>query len=282
MPAPVLQSTWLRACVAAFSRSSATACSIEAFIPSAAMACAHWNVIAHCRIGATHGERPTAKRRDSAPTLWLSGHRPSPLRLAVGVVAWAKAPPAGTDAHLIHLLATLPARSVLVTDAGYIGYELLVAMTTAKVRYLIRMSSRATLFTEDRQPLGKWRSRAGLVLAAMGSGEKPAAAALRLLRLTGKKADVWLLTDVLISKNFRMRQRRCFIAGTWRNEGLFRAPTSRRSAVSSFGRAPGPSASRGRRIAAGRADSVGSAPRWNCVTTANRKRSTSACGGSWC
>ncbi len=62
------------------------------------------------------------------------GHRPSPLRLAVGV-APGQRHRQRRRMHLIHLLATLPARSLLVTDAGYIGYELLVAMTTAKVRH---------------------------------------------------------------------------------------------------------------------------------------------------
>ncbi len=118
-----------------FSRSSATACSIEAFIPSG---CEHWlahGMSAHCRSGATHGKG--RQRRFEAHAV-ADGHRPSPLRLAaaatVGVAPWAKAPPA-EQMHLIHLLATLPARSLLVTDAGYIGYELLVAMTTAKVQH---------------------------------------------------------------------------------------------------------------------------------------------------
>ncbi len=46
---------------------------------------------AHCRIGATHGKG--RQRRFGAHAV-ADGHRPSPLRLAVGVAPWAKAPPA--------------------------------------------------------------------------------------------------------------------------------------------------------------------------------------------
>ncbi len=73
-----------------------------------------------------------AGKEDSAPTLWLTAI----VHLRYGLL-WAWRLGKGTASeqmHLIHLLATLPARSLLVTDAGYIGYELLVAMTTAKVR----------------------------------------------------------------------------------------------------------------------------------------------------
>ncbi len=175
-----------------------------------------------------------AGKEDSAPTLWLTAI----VHLRYGLL-WAWRLGKGTASeqmHLIHLLATLPARSLLVTDAGYIGYELLVAMTTAKVRYLIRMSSRATLFTEDRQPLGKWRQ--GLVWYwpqwAQEKNLPPLRA--RLLRLTGKKADVWLLTDVLNSKELSHATASMFYR--WRHGGtrVCFAPTNGRSAVSSFGR----------------------------------------------
>src|SRR5207253_3720343 len=111
--------------------------------------------------------------------------------------------------------------SLLVTDAGYIGYELFVAMVTAHVHYLIRMSSRATVYTEDRQPLRKWRQ--GLVWYwpqwARDKGLPPIQA--RLLRVAGKNADVWLLTDVRDSKELSHATAAQFYRWRWRNEGLF-------------------------------------------------------------
>ncbi len=95
-----------------FSRSSATACSIvEAFYPFGWRWLAH-GMSAHCRIGATHGK---GRQRRFGYHAVADGHRPSPLlRLAVGV-APGKQAIASEQMHLIHLLATLPARSLLVT-----------------------------------------------------------------------------------------------------------------------------------------------------------------------
>jgi hypothetical protein len=161
-----------------------------------------------------------AGKNDSAPTLWLTAI----VHLRYGLL-WSWRLGKGTASeqlHLIQLLVTLPARSLLVTDAGYMGYELLVAMATARVRYLIRMSSRATLYTDERQPLNKWRQ--GLVWYwpkwAQAKNLPPVRA--RLLRITGKKADVWLLTDVLDSKELSHATASLFYRWRWRNEGLFR------------------------------------------------------------
>jgi hypothetical protein len=45
----------------------------------------------------------------------------------------------------------------------------------------------------------------------------------RLLRITGKKADVWLLTDVLDAKELSHPTASQFYRWRWRNEGLFRS-----------------------------------------------------------
>lgn len=161
-----------------------------------------------------------AGKNDSAPSLWLTAivHLPYGLlwswRLGKGT--------ASEQRHLIHLLATLPARSLLVTDAGYIGYELFVAMSTAGVRYLIRMSSRATLYTEDRQPLAKWRQGLVWYWPKWAQDEKLPPVQARLLRIAGKNADVWLLTNVLDSEQLSHPTASQLYRWRWRNEGLFR------------------------------------------------------------
>ncbi len=161
-----------------------------------------------------------AGKRDSAPTLWLT----TIVHLRYGLLwSWRLGKGiASEQLHLIHLLATLPARSLLVTDAGYIGYELFVAMGAANVRYLIRMSSRATLYTEERQPLKKWRR--GLVWYWPEWAQKASLPPIRarLLRVAGKKHDVWLLTDVLDSTQLSHATAAQFYRWRWRNEGLFR------------------------------------------------------------
>lgn len=161
-----------------------------------------------------------AGKDDSAPTLWLTAI----VHLRYGLL-WSWRLGKGTASeqlHLISLLATLPARSLLVTDAGYIGYELFVAMTTAQVRYLIRMSSRATLYTEDRQPLTKWRQGLVWYWPQWAQKENLPPIRARLLRAAGKNADVWLLTDVLDSKELSHATAAQLYRWRWRNEGLFR------------------------------------------------------------
>lgn len=161
-----------------------------------------------------------AGKKDAAPTMWITAI----VELRHGLL-WAWQQGLGTASeqlHLIRLLPTLPARSLLVTDAGYSGYELLVALAKHKVNYLIRMGSRTELYTDDEQPLGKWRQ--GLVLYwpkwAREEGLPPIQA--RLLRVTGKNADVWLLTNVLDSHELSIGTASQLYRWRWRNEGLFR------------------------------------------------------------
>jgi hypothetical protein len=161
-----------------------------------------------------------AGKNDSAPSLWLTAI----VHLRYGLL-WSWRLGKGTASeqlHLIQMLVTLPARTLLVTDAGYMGYELLVAMATANVHYLIRMSSRATLYTEDRQALGKWRQGLVWYWPKWAQDENLPPLRARLLRITGKNADVWLLTDVLDSKELSHPTASQLYRWRWRNEGLFR------------------------------------------------------------
>jgi hypothetical protein len=161
-----------------------------------------------------------ASKQDSAPTLWLT----TIVHLRYGLLwSWRLGKGiASEQRHLIHLLVTLPARSLLVTDAGYIGYELFVAMATAQVRYLIRMSSRATLYTEEEQQLTQWRQGLVWYWPKWAQDENLPPLRARLLRITGKNADVWLLTDVLDSKELSHATASQWYRWRWRNEGLFR------------------------------------------------------------
>lgn len=161
-----------------------------------------------------------AGKKDAAPTVWITAI----VHLRYGLLwSWRLGTGlASEQAHLIALLASLPARSLLVTDAGYLGYELFVALVTARVRYLIRMSSRATLYTEDCRPLHRWRQ--GIVWYwprwVRDAGLPPIRG--RLLRLGGRKADVWLLTDVTDPRELSRATAAQLYRWRWKNEGLFR------------------------------------------------------------
>jgi len=124
--------------------------------------------------------------------------------------------------HLRQLLRTLPRRSLLVADACYLGYDLFAAIQQAQAAFLVRLSSRAYLYTLEQVPLASWTE--GLVYywptAVQEQGRPPIVA--RLLRVKGRKADVWLLTSVREAPQLSLRTAGVVYRWRWRNEGLFR------------------------------------------------------------
>lgn len=88
--------------------------------------------------------------------------------------------------------------------------------------FLIRMSSRAYLYTEQQVALTRYRQ--GVVHYWPGWAQEHGLPPIRarLLRVRGKKADVWLLTNVLDRQRLNHRQAGRFYRWRWGNEGLFR------------------------------------------------------------
>jgi hypothetical protein len=86
---------------------------------------------------------------------------------------------------------------LVVADAAYAGYALLAAMQAAGLFFLVRLSSRAPLYVPDKSALKNYRE--GLVYywpqQARKRGLPPPP--VRLLRIRGDRADVWLLTNVV-------------------------------------------------------------------------------------
>jgi hypothetical protein len=161
-----------------------------------------------------------AGKTDSAPTLWIT----AVVHLRYGLLwSWRLGRGiASEQRHLIELLVTLPARSLLVTDAGYNGYELLVALAEAGVHYLIRLGSRTELYTDEQQPLQRWRQGLVWYWPKWARDAKLPPLQARLLRVTGKKVDVWLLTDVFEARQLSVPLAAQLYRWRWRNEGLFR------------------------------------------------------------
>jgi hypothetical protein len=163
-----------------------------------------------------------AGKPGSAPSVYLST-----LVLLPCAMLWAWQLGKGTASELDHLcrmLPTLPDRSLIVADAFYMGYDLFCSITQKPVAasFLVRLSSRAYLYTDESLPLERFRE--GLVWywpgKARDAGLPPLR--LRLLRVRGKKVDVWLLSNVLDRKELSHKLARQIYRWRWRNEGLFR------------------------------------------------------------
>lgn len=156
----------------------------------------------------------------AAPTIYLT----TLVLLPLGVVwswCWGKGT-ASEHQHLCQLLRTLPRQTLIVADACSLGYELFTAIRQAQAALLVRLSSRAYLDTLEPVPRAAWRE--GLVYywptVVQVQGRPPIVA--RLLRVQGKKADVWLLTSVLEAQQLGHPTAGRVYRWRWRNEGLFR------------------------------------------------------------
>jgi hypothetical protein len=162
-----------------------------------------------------------AGKSDSAPTMYVSALVLLPLGLL-----WSWRLGKGTASehdHLRCLLSTLPKRALIVADAFYQGYDLYAGLLAANASFLVRLSSRSRLYKDGAVRLERFRQ--GLVYywpaeTAQDKGKPPLR--LRLLRVRGPKADVWLLTNVLDPRELNHRQIAQLYRWRWRSEGLFR------------------------------------------------------------
>src|SRR5262249_569699 len=125
--------------------------------------------------------------------------------------------------HLRRLLSTLPQRALIVADAFYQGYELYEHILASGASFVVRLSSRSRPSKDGKVRLERFPQGLAYFWAGKSAqdGGKPPLQ-LRLLRVRGPKADVWLLTNVLDPRELNHRQMAQLYRWRWRNEGLFR------------------------------------------------------------
>jgi Transposase DDE domain len=159
-----------------------------------------------------------ANREATAPCIWVT----TLVQLHLGLLwAWRLGKGNASERHhFVCMLATLPARALVVADAGFGGSTVAQAVMSAGKHYLIRMCRNETLLT-DGNPRG---SPDQLVSYWPKHAEMPLRA--RLLRIRGRKGqhryDVWLLTDILDKQRLSLEQASQLYRWRWRNEGMFR------------------------------------------------------------
>jgi hypothetical protein len=161
-----------------------------------------------------------AGKAGSAPTIYLT----TLVLLPLGVVwswCWGKGT-ASEHYHLRQLLRTLPRKALIVADACYLGYELFTAIRQADAAFLVRLSSRAYLYTTAQVPLAAWTEGPVYYWPSKVQAQGLPPIAARLLRIKGNKADVWLLTSVLEPQQLSQQTAGKVYRWRWRNEGLFR------------------------------------------------------------
>jgi hypothetical protein len=160
-------------------------------------------------------------KADSAPMLQVTAL----VLLPLGVLwSWCVGPGlVGEHEQLRQLLPSLPQCALLVADAGYLGYDLYADIRRAGAEFLVRVSSRAYLYTERQQPLKRYRE--GPVYYWPGKARKAGRPplCLRLIRVVGRKGkDVWLLTSVREPTRLSRPQAAQMYRWRWRIEGVYR------------------------------------------------------------
>ena len=168
-----------------------------------------------------------AGKQGSSPTMWVT----AVVHLTTGVPWswWLGKGDASERSHLERLLPSLPEKALVVTDAGYDGYDLAVAILASGASFLIRMSSKTDLLVDE--PIDPARFSEGKVSYWPGwvrQARRPPLE-LRLIRVKGRRGgdprravDVWLLTDVAADR-MSIAQAASFYRLRWENEGLFRS-----------------------------------------------------------
>jgi hypothetical protein len=170
------------------------------------------------RLG-TFGKKDSAP---SAPTVWNT----SIVHLTLGIpFCWRLGCGAKSSerTHLLQMIPLLPKLALIVADAGYVGYDVVRQLTRKNVSFLIRMSSNATFYLEEEQPLDQFQE--GLVYywpqSMQNKGDPPIRG--RLIRVQSRDhRDVWLLTNVLDRRCLSAALAAQFYRWRWENEGFFR------------------------------------------------------------
>jgi hypothetical protein len=162
-------------------------------------------------------------KEGSSPTVWNT----SIVHLTLGFpFCWrlGKGSKASERGHLISMLPGLPRWALIVADAGYVGYEVAAKMISAKVLFLIRMSSSATFYTEGNEALNEFRE--GIVYywpkSQQNEGKPPIRGRLMRIHSHRHKIDVWLFTNVEDAKQLPLEVAATCYRWRWENEGFFR------------------------------------------------------------
>jgi hypothetical protein len=158
--------------------------------------------------------------RDSAPQLWVT----AVVHLPTGVPwSWQVGRSKSSERrHLSCLIASLPPRTLLVADAGFVGYDLWQELDAAGVAFLIRVHSHVHLYTERAIPADFRQGRVYFWPQKPRRRPMP----LRLIRLPAREAggtDVWLVTNVLDPQRLSWQTASRLFTMRWQQEVFYRS-----------------------------------------------------------
>jgi hypothetical protein len=129
--------------------------------------------------------------------------------------------------HLKQMLGTLPAQSLLIADAGFVGYDLWRMMMELDQSFLLRVGSNASFLRKlvrGGQAQARVDSDGGLVwLWPKGKRTKQPPLMLRLMVFHDGKSPVYLVTNVLEPSRLSEQDALAFYRMRWGMELWFRS-----------------------------------------------------------
>lgn len=159
-----------------------------------------------------------AGRRKTGPQWWVTLLLHLPSRLPWD---WRCGPGGSSErAHVRAMLPGLPPGALLLADAGYVGYDLLLALLRAGVDFVIRCGGNTTLRVEGARTIETLDREALVFLWPLGRGWP---LALRLIVLKRRGSAMYLLTSVHDTQRLPRRQAAELYALRWGVELNFRA-----------------------------------------------------------
>jgi hypothetical protein len=163
-----------------------------------------------------------SSNEDSAPNIWVTAF----VHLGLGLLwSWRIGKgDADERLHLRQMVHLLPPQALIVADAAYMGYELALAILRNEQSFLLRLSSKAYLYTIEEKLLEEWEEGRVYYWPQKKQASEPPIIC-RLIRIKAKgqtKNDVWLLTNVLDPQRLSAETAAKFYRWRWRNEGMFR------------------------------------------------------------
>ena len=155
------------------------------------------------------------------PQIWLTLLWHMGLRMPW---SWKTGPSTSSErGHFLEMLTTLvfPEKTLFCGDAGFVGYELWKTMQDAGHHFLIRVGANVRLLKN----LAHVRERDGLVYLwpAEAARKKQPPLVLRLIVLQGPRGAVYLVTNVLSTKELADRQAATLYRLRWGVELQFRS-----------------------------------------------------------
>lgn len=142
-----------------------------------------------------------AGRKGTGPQMWTT----LLVHLPTGVIwDWRQGPGTSSERHhLREMIGTLPARALVITDAGFVGFEGMQDMDAAGQAFLMRCGSNVELLLDQKPVMSRLeKHRTGMRVYLWPQEQQRRGVGplvLRLIVLKRKKKKVYLLTNVASS-----------------------------------------------------------------------------------